>query len=119
MADGNVMSRGEREAYWRGVIEACEASGQSMKAYCRASGLSYSNCQWWKSELKRRDRKRGMVPVFAEVRRVSLVAESATAAIEVGLAQDRVVRVRPGFDAGTLAAVVRVLEGMGVPEARC
>jgi hypothetical protein len=118
MADGNVMGRAEREAYWRRVIEACEASGQSMKAYCQEAGLSYSNCQWWKSELKRRDRKGAVVPMFAEVHPISVVAESA-GAIEVALAQDRVVRVRPGFDAGTLAAVVRVLEGLGVPEARC
>lgn len=111
MADVNVMGRGEREAYWRGVIDACEASGQSMTAYCREAGLSYSNCQWWKSELKRRDRKQAVRPIFAEVHPVSVVAE-ATVAIEVALAQDRVVRVRPGFDAGTLAAVVRVLEGL-------
>lgn len=112
MADGKGMGRSKREAYWRGVIEGCAASGKSMKAYCGEAGLSYANCRWWKSELKRRDRKRAVMPVFAEVRRVSLMSESATA-IEVALAQDRVVRVRPGFDAGTLAAVLRVVEGLG------
>ena len=113
MADGTGMSRGEREAYWREVLGACEASGKSMVAYCREVGLSYANCQWWKSELKRRDRKRSLAPVFAEVRPVALAAESGAPAIEIAVSGNRVVRVRPGFDAGTLAGVVRVLEALG------
>ena len=111
MADEMGMGREAREAYWQGVIGACAASGKTMKAYCAEAGLSYAKLQWWKSELKRRERRRSVVPVFAEVRRVTL-AESTPPAIEVGLGPGRVVRVHPGFDAGTLAAVVQVLEGL-------
>ena len=109
MADGSGISRAEREAYWREVQAGHEGSGQTLKAYCAERGVSYANCQWWKSELKRRDRKRSAAPVFAEVRPVPL-AELAASAIEIAVSGDRVVRVRPGFDAGTLAGVVRVLE---------
>jgi hypothetical protein len=83
-----------------------------MKAYCQETGLSYANFQWWKSELKRRNRTRAVVPMFAELRGVSLLAESSAPTIEVALRQGRVVRVHPGFDAGTLAAVVQALEGL-------
>ena len=112
MANGSRMSRGEREAYWRGVIQSWESSGKSMKGYCLEAGLSYPSFQWWKSELRRRDRKRAVVPVFAEVCMASCLPAPASAGVEVALAHERVVRVHPGFDAGTLAAVVRVLEGL-------
>lgn len=112
MASESGMSRGEREAYWRGVIQSWESSGKSMKGYCLEAGLPYPNFQWWKQELRRRDRQRAVVPVFAEVGTPSCLPASASPGIEVALGHERVVRVQPGFDAGTLAAVVRVLEGL-------
>jgi hypothetical protein len=42
----------EREAYWRGVVAGCEASGKSIAGYCRDEGLSVSKYHWWRRELK-------------------------------------------------------------------
>lgn len=106
---GNTWER--REDYWLEQIAACELSGLSIARYCREQGISAAQYYWWKSELKRRAARRP-VPLFAEVRpaRVEAVVPSA---IEVSLSGERVVRVHPGFDAATLAGVVRLLEGLG------
>ena len=104
------------EVYWREQIAACEASGMSIAAYCEAHGLRASRYYWWKSELRRRGVAGGGFPRFAEVV-VTSDGPAPSADIEITLVGDRVVRVRPGFDGATLAAVVRVLEGLGEPEA--
>ena len=99
-----------REQCWRDRIAACEATGKSIAQWCRDEDISLAQYHWWKGELKRRERAGAVRPVFAEVR-PSPVWVMGSSAIEVALAGERVVRVHPGFDAGTLSAVVRVLEG--------
>ncbi len=99
-----------REQCWRERIAACEATGKSIAQWCRDEGISAWQYHWWKGELKRRERSGAVTPVFAELRPAS-VALMESSAIEVALAGDRLVRVHPGFDAGTLSAVIRVLEG--------
>ena len=100
-----------RESYWRRRIAACESSGKSIVQYCRDAGVPVSTYSWWKGELKRRDGAQGSAASFAEVH-VALPADPAPALLEVALGEDRRVRVWPGFDAETLAQVVRVLEGV-------
>ena len=105
-----------RAAYWREQIALCEASGRSIAGYCREAGLSASTYYWWKGELKRRDGvvrcgPVGVASLFAEVA-VAQPASAPELPLEVVLAGERVIRVPRGFDAGTLAEVVRVLEGL-------
>ena len=54
--------------------------------------------------------------ILVGVLRARGAGESGAPAIEIAVSGDRVVRVRPGFDAGTLAGVVRA--DMGVPRRR-
>jgi hypothetical protein len=119
MAGVNGLCRVEREAYWREVLAGYADSGQTLKAYCERAGLPYAKCQWWKSELKRRDRRRPVVPVFAEVHSPAVAPDSGVPAIEIAVRGNRLIRVSPGFDASTLAAVVRVLEGVPPQGAAC
>jgi hypothetical protein len=112
MANVVGIVRERREAYWRKQIEVCESSGLSIARYCREQGISAAQYHWWKSELKRRAATRS-VALFTEVRPVPRVEAVVTSTIEVALSGERVVRVRPGFDAATLAGVVQVLEGLG------
>lgn len=127
---GKSQGRQEREAYWRGHIERCESLGVPIAGYCRQQGIAAASYHWWKRELG----KRGDHPAsarggassmpcgtspslpFAEVRVVppgALLADEATPAIEVALSGGRRVGVRPGFDAATLAQVLRVVEAAG------
>ena len=112
MAFTDGMSGAEREAYWRERIAACAASGMSAVRYCREAGIPLANYRWWKGELKRRSALAVLPALFAEVRPVSRHCLAVTPSIEVALAGDRAVRVPEGFDATTLARVVRVLEGL-------
>ena len=118
MARLSSEDRTEREAYWRGQIAACEASGESIVRYCRGAGIALSKYHWWKGELKRRDGSCSVMPVFAEVRVHAplRIGSGSGSGIEVALAGGRVVRVERGFDAATLAEVVAVLEAVGVRE---
>ena len=127
----------EREAHWRQVLAAWSGSGQSKVAFCRERGLSPSAFHWWKGELARRDAAQmkhsprggagqhpgeGQASSFVPLRLVaspghSLVGPasgpaSECAGLEVVLANGRRVRVGSGFDAGLLARVVSVLEGL-------
>ncbi len=112
MAHADRMSRAEREAYWRGVVAAGGASGCSVARHCREEGIPAAKYYWWRRELKRRDAPGSLPVLFAEVRPVPRVGAGAPPPIEIALAGERVVRVPLGFDAGTLAQVVRVLEGL-------
>jgi hypothetical protein len=48
----------EREARWRGHVQAWQGSGDSQAAYCRQHGLTPAEFSWWKHELARRDGQR-------------------------------------------------------------
>jgi hypothetical protein len=100
-----------RESYWRSQMASCESSGLTIAAYCRQRGVSPVRYRWWKGELKRRDRSRAVIAPFAEVRG-AVVQFLETSSLEVALPGERRIVVRPGFDAGTLAEVVRVLESV-------
>lgn len=124
------QGRSKRVAFWRGHIARCESLGVSIAAYCRERELSAASYHWWKRTLEKRDARvavasGGMSPMpsvtdaplpFAEVTVVArggLPAGEEGAVIEVTLAGGRRVGVRPGFDAATLAQVLRVVEGLG------
>jgi hypothetical protein len=44
----------EREAFWRGHIEAQAGGVESVRGYCRRLGLSEAGFHHWRRELKRR-----------------------------------------------------------------
>jgi transposase len=115
-----------KQHFWRQVLARRQASGLSIRAYCRAHGLSEQNFYRWQRVLaERRDRDAAhrraartrlahgpnddAVPLFVPVK-VDVGAATETA-LEVVLADGRSIRVRPGFDAATLGEVVACLEG--------
>jgi len=118
---------GDREGYWRDQVARWSGTGLSVRAYCEARGLSVERFYWWRRELARRDcprpaggrrksvaRAKGMrdgAVWFAEVK-LERAGASGAGALEV-VAGGRTIRVYPGFDAGTLGALVTALEGLG------
>lgn len=111
------MADMSREAFWREHVERWRASGESIRGYCRAQGISESAFHFWKRELKRRDARRASREqslAFAEVCLTSV----PEASLEVVCDTPRRILVHPGFDADTLARVVAVLEGGNSLEAR-
>src|SRR6266699_1766077 len=92
-----------KEQQWRRWIARWQASGLSVTAFCARHGLSPSNFYAWRSTLQRRATPpTPFVPV-------QLVADATPAsALEVVLADGRVVRVASGFDAATLRRLLAV-----------
>lgn len=100
-----------REPYWRLVIGRWRRSRQSVRAFCRAEGVSEPKFYWWRRRLEQADRPK---PAFLPVHLVANEAEpAATRAIEVVLTNGRALRVPPGFDPQTLMALVQILEAGG------
>jgi transposase len=123
------MAKGRRdpikERRWRGHLAAWRRSGQSVRAYCAAQGLSEPSFYSWRRVLTRPERRRGKTaagdgtPSTAGFTQPSLfvpvrLVEDTTpaAAIEVVLRGGRVLRVAAGFVAQTLREVVAALEDL-------
>jgi transposase-like protein len=111
------MVDGGKEQRWRELLRRFAGSGLTVRAFCRQHRLAEPSFYWWRRELQRRGR-RETKPAFVPVR---MVAETrmagpdspANGGVEVRVAGGRCIRVRPGFDATTLARVLAVLEGGG------
>ena len=100
--------------YWRegdalAVLSSSRESGLSLRAFAQRQGLSLSRLARWQARLRAGGR-----PV--QFHRVELMEPGAAAqpstgrGVEVVLRGGRRVRVRRGFDASLLEAVVRAVE---------
>jgi transposase-like protein len=117
---GRERDRG-KERYWRRVLRHWQRSGQGVRAFCSAYGLSEPLFYAWRRTIQQRDRqaespsRRGPrqarsavaddgLPTF-----VPVTITAAAATLEVVLGDGRVVRVPSGFDAAALRQLLRVL----------
>jgi len=115
-----------KERSWRRLLRHWQRSGMTGRDFCAAHGLSEASFYAWRREIARRDQEpaaptqpvrppsaqapvtEASVPAFLQV---TLERRAPTApAIEVVLGQGRCLRVGPGFDAGLLRQLLRVLE---------
>jgi transposase len=100
-----------REPHWRPVLARWRRSGLSVRAFCRAEGISEPSFYVWRRKLDQADHKK---PAFLPVHVVTEEAKQpATRDIEIVLANGRCLRVGPGFDPHTLVTLVELLEAGG------
>ena len=109
MAKGPHRDR-SREQFWRKTLSDFQASGLSIRGFCRAHGLHESAFYFWRCELARRNRQPARRVVIAKPSFVP-VHVVASMPLEVVLRSGQVVRVAAGFEASHLQAVVNALEG--------
>jgi hypothetical protein len=117
-SEGTCMARAKRsttdgrEQFWREQLRGQQASGQSVREFCQAAGLSAQSFYWWRREVRIRDARRGGTnrPRFVPVRMATRPATDG--ALEVVLAGGRLIRVGSDFDADHLRAVVAALESV-------
>jgi transposase len=107
MAHGRARDE-RKERLWRRWIDQWRASGLSVRAFCARHGLTTASFYNWRRVLERRAADQ---VVFAPVQVVADAVSPQASALEVVLAEGRVVRVAPGFDAATLRLLLAVLEG--------
>lgn len=106
MSSKGRRNRGDREQFWRDLIQRQRHSGQSIRAFCESQGVSAPSFFSWRKRLSQDRPRSQFVPVQIDV-------ESASAPpgrIEIRLNEGTCVRVEPGFDAQSLRDVLAVLE---------
>ena len=122
------MARGQRdrakEQHWRQHLAAWRQSGQTVRAYCRAEGLSEPSFYAWRRTLSQQRRTTAANRPAAPAKPVLSTAASAfvpvrlvdpptvTPPVEVVLRGGRLLRVSVGFSASTLRDLVVVLEDL-------
>ena len=95
-----------KERQWRRWIVQWQRSGLSVTAFCARHGLSAANFYAWRRALQRR----AAVPAaFVPVHVVADTPPAPVSALELVLADGRILRVAPGFDAATLRLLLAVL----------
>ena len=116
------MSRGARET-WAKRVEALKASGRSVKEFAAEAKISPRSLAWWRWHLgtgrktpkrdarrSRRRRSAAMATTLSPLTFIEMRAAEATDGLELVLRSGIRIKVRPGFDAATLAQVLDVLE---------
>jgi hypothetical protein len=116
-----------KENHWRRLLGRWRQSGLTGRDFCAEHGVSEPSFYSWRREIARRDqqqatrRKQTMPPAASTLvpppcgdsafLQLALEPSATTPpAIEVVLAQGRLLRVRPGFDAAMLRQLLRLLE---------
>jgi transposase len=99
-----------KEKSWRRLLGQWRRSGLSASQFCQQHGISPPNFYAWRREIARRDQpatiRPSSTPTF-----VKLALEGAAPSpLEIVLADGRLLRVRPGFDAALLRQLLRLLE---------
>lgn len=88
---------------WRGRLEACRASGQSIARFCRAHELSYAQYMYWQRRLG--GTRKGLVPVQVDA---AATAEPRGLSVELSLPGEIGIHVQ-GARAADVVALIRGL----------
>jgi len=117
-----------KERYWRRLLRQARRSDRTARDFCAEHGISVPSFYSWRREIERRDRQQKLatqkapeftsstILPFRDPTTPAFVTLGMNAgatlppAIEVVVAERRLLRVRPGFDAELLRQLVRLLE---------
>lgn len=104
------MTRAERRAMWQERVEAYNASGQSVAAWCREQEISEHQMHYWLKRLRQSESANEVSTQWLTLG-IAHRAESAPSGHgSVLIHMDRcTIEVRPGVDLNLLADVTRVL----------
>ena len=102
------------EAKWRRLVSEQERSGQTAKAFAESRGVSLCTLYWWRSRLSRQPPATPSAPALVHIavrddRRVGGDARPRTAAFELHIRDDLMIRVPAGFDDGDLRRLLEAL----------
>ena len=107
MAPGRTRDE-QKERQWRRWIAQWRTSGLSVRDFCDRHGLATPSFYAWRNRLQQRAAD---TPAVVAVQVVADAPLAQASALELVLADGRIVRVAPGFDAATLRQLLTALEG--------
>ena len=109
----------EREARWRKLIAQWEQSGQGIKAFCVAHGVTEGAFYAWRRELRQRDGKAPALPrrakraKGAKRRFVQIAVAPATPPIRIHISTDLVIDVPATLDSDCLTRIFTAARSAG------
>ena len=100
-----------KERYWRGLLRQWRRSGLTAREFCDHQGISQPSLYAWRREIAQRDQQVTTTPQATPPTFLKLAVEAApSSALEVVLADGRLLRVHSGCDPELLRQVLRLLE---------
>lgn len=109
---------GERERFWRELVEGQQRSGVSIRQWCHRHGVSEPSFYFWRRELAERSHCRVAGPQLVPVE-ISPSSPIRSADLEIELPGPVIVRVRAGCDAELLRQTLSLLCGSGQEAEPC
>jgi hypothetical protein len=100
----------QKERFWRKTIRRWRTSGLSVRAYCQQCGLPEANFHAWRRTLAARDAEALPFAAVGVLPEAASGVAAASAALELVLANRRMLRIDPGFDEATLRRLLPLLE---------
>ena len=105
---------GEREGYWRELIQRQQESDVSVAQFCRDEGISVSSIYYWRRRLAERPAHDGQAEERTAEPSPGFMAFELPAMAEpceLLLANGRRIRVPARFDERALASLIAIAEG--------
>jgi hypothetical protein len=104
------MTKEERHAYWKQIVDEQAQSGLSAPSFCREHNLKVSQFYGWRRRFK------NPPPMRSTEGFMELIPSSKDSAsgIRIRLSRDLSIEVERGFDPITLQAVIHTLGSWGV-----
>ena len=105
-----------KQERWLELIRRWQRSHTTIREFCERHQISEASFFSWRRILHERGLldvgmpSKTAAPASAFIKLIPLVAEPGDSPIELVLNHQRVLRLRPGFDAGMLLQLVRLLE---------
>ena len=99
------MTKEERRAHWRQLIEKSASSGLSAAAFCRQQKISYHQFHWWRRRFRKKDsqdKESGFLQLVP-------FSKSQDSGIRLRLQNGLSVEVDQGFDPYTLRRVIDIV----------
>ena len=101
------MTKDERIARWRDIINEQAKSGINGAVFCREHNLSIPQFRWW----RRRFKKENMQNSKSRFMRLVPVPNHHQSGIRICLRDSLSIEVDPGFDPLVLKSVIETIEG--------
>ena len=114
MGKGHEIN-GDQEQFWRMAIETWQASGLSVRQFCKDEGLPEPAFYSWRKKFaggnsERNDQDTPESSAFIEV----AMPKNTSAAIELALISGNTLRIPVGVDSATLSTVLSAVHAVGL-----
>ena len=106
---GDQMTREQRAAQWRTLVDQQAASGLSAAAFCREHGISLQRFYGW----RRRFREQRSVKDSASFVELVPCRDQPHSGVRIRLGDTLSIEVQRGFDPFTLRAVMEAIDNGG------